>query len=101
MMIKRGNAAGLTVGRDNEIYSYARNYYDGKAETSKEWAILPLDLKSCAFSEKDDSGFLIVDGLGRIGGLLTGGAGTCLPRTWSLGHHLHRAHQLPPRAHAR
>jgi len=30
--------------------------------------------KSGAFSENGDSGGVIVDGLGRIGGLLTGGA---------------------------
>jgi hypothetical protein len=76
MVIKRGNTTGLTVGHANNIYSYARNYYDGdKAETSKEWAILPFDSKSGAFSDRGDSGSVIVDGLGRIGGLLTGGAG--------------------------
>jgi hypothetical protein len=63
MVIKRGNATGLTVGHAHDIYSYARNYYDGKAETSKEWAILPFDLKSGAFSEKGDSGSVNVDGL--------------------------------------
>ena len=52
MVIKRGNATGLTVGRANDIYSYARKYYDGKAETSKECAILSFDLKSGAFSGK-------------------------------------------------
>ncbi|KAK0225014.1 hypothetical protein EDD85DRAFT_980166 [Armillaria nabsnona] len=77
MVIKRGNTTGLTVGRANDICSYARIYDDDdKAETSKEWAILPFDSKSGAFSEKGDSGSVIVDGLGRIGGLLTGGAGT-------------------------
>ncbi len=77
MVIKRGSTTGLTVGRANDICSYARIYYDDdKAETSKEWAILPFDSKSGAFSEKGDSGSVIVDGLGRIGGLLTGGAGT-------------------------
>jgi hypothetical protein len=74
MVIKRGNATGLTVGRTNDICSYSRNYYDGdKAETSKEWTILPSDSK--VFSDKGDSGSVIVDDLGRIGGLLTGGAG--------------------------
>jgi hypothetical protein len=73
MVIKRGKTTGLTIGRANDIYSYARNYYGDKAETSKEWAILPSDSK--AFSDRGDSGSVIVDGLGRIGGLLTGGAG--------------------------
>ena len=76
MVIKRGNTTGLTVGRANNIFSYARNYYnDNKTETSKEWAILPFDSKSGPFSAKGDSGSVIVDRLGRIGGLLTGGAG--------------------------
>jgi len=75
-VLKRGNATGLTVGRANDILSYARDYSDGEARTSKEWAILPHDSKSGAFSEKGDSGSVIVDGQGRIGGLLTSGAGT-------------------------
>jgi len=76
MVIKRGNTTGLTVGRANDICSHACNYYDcDKAETSKEWAIFPFDSKSGAFSAKGDSGSVIVDDLGRIGGLLTGGAG--------------------------
>ncbi|KAJ6580227.1 hypothetical protein B0H10DRAFT_2235420 [Mycena sp. CBHHK59/15] len=76
MVIKRGNTTGLTVGRANDICSYARNYYDDdKAKTSKEWAILPFNSKSGPFSDTGDSGSVIVDGLRCIGGLLTGGAG--------------------------
>jgi hypothetical protein len=76
MVIKRGNTTGLTVGRANNIFSYARNYYnDNKTKTSKEWAILPFDSKSASFSAEGDSGSVIVDRLGRIGGLLTGGTG--------------------------
>ncbi|KZT04526.1 uncharacterized protein LAESUDRAFT_715565 [Laetiporus sulphureus 93-53] len=76
MVIKRGFTTGLTVGRANNIFSYARNYYDDeKAKISKEWAILPRDHKSFAFPEQGDSGSVIVDGRGRIGGLLTGGVG--------------------------
>ena len=76
MVIKRGNTTGLTIGRANDILSYVRDYYsDGNPKTSKEWAILPFDSKSGAFSERGDSGSVIVDSLGRIGGLLTGGAG--------------------------
>ena len=77
IVIKRGNATGLTIGRANDIFSYARKYSDdGSAETSKEWAILPFDFESGAFSKKGDSGSVIVNGLGHIGGLLTGGAGS-------------------------
>ncbi|KAJ7145815.1 hypothetical protein C8R44DRAFT_755948 [Mycena epipterygia] len=76
MVLKHGNTTGLTIGRANDICSYARYYHDDdKAETSKEWAILPFNSKSGPFSDKGDSGSVIVDGLGRIGGLLTGGAG--------------------------
>ncbi|EIW76461.1 hypothetical protein CONPUDRAFT_63989, partial [Coniophora puteana RWD-64-598 SS2] len=76
MVIKRGHATGLTVGRANDIFSYIRYYHDDETtDTSKEWAILSFDYKSGAFAEKGDSGSVIVDGLGRIGGLLTGGAG--------------------------
>ena len=39
-----------------------------------EWAILPYD-KSDVFSAHGDSGAIIFDGQGRIGGVLTGGAG--------------------------
>ncbi|EJD02803.1 uncharacterized protein FOMMEDRAFT_156149 [Fomitiporia mediterranea MF3/22] len=75
MAIKRGISTGLTVGRANNIFSYVRNYSDhDNPKTSKEWAILPRNSKSGAFSEKGDSGSVVVDRHGRIGGLLTGGA---------------------------
>lgn len=77
MVFKCGSATGLTVGRANNLCSYAHKYYsNGQADTVKEWAILPLDSKSGAFSAKGDSGSVIVDQHGRIGGLLTSGAGT-------------------------
>ncbi|TDL24745.1 hypothetical protein BD410DRAFT_813675 [Rickenella mellea] len=78
MVLKRGNTTRLTVGRANDILSYARNYDDDNNNpvTSKEWAILPFDQESGAFSEKGDSGSVIADGRGRMGGLLTGGAGS-------------------------
>jgi hypothetical protein len=76
MVIKRGMTTGLTVGRANNIYSYARYFYHNEEpKTSKEWAIFGFDSKSGAFSDRGDSGSVIVDGLGRVGGLLTGGAG--------------------------
>ena len=76
MVIKRGNTTGLTIGRANNIFSYTRKHFeDDTTKTSKEWAILPFNSKSGAFSEKGDSGAVIVDGFGRIGGLLTGSTG--------------------------
>ena len=75
LVIKRSNTTGLTIGWANDVCSYTNNYdSNGKAEASKEWAILQFNSKSGAFSEKGDSGAVIVDGFGRIGGLLTGGA---------------------------
>jgi hypothetical protein len=47
-------------------------YFDKEGEISKEWAILPRDSKSGVFSAE---GAVIIDGRGRIGGLLTGGTG--------------------------
>ena len=77
MVMKRGRATGLTIGRANNICSYSRYYYDGdEAETSKEWPILPFDSRSGVFSKTGDSGSVIVDSFGRIGGLIIGGAGT-------------------------
>jgi hypothetical protein len=75
-VIKRGNATGLTVGRANNACSYVREYtFDNNSpKTSKEWAIISLDGASRPFSAEGDSGSVIVDGRGRMGGLLTGGA---------------------------
>ncbi|KAI0669159.1 hypothetical protein C8Q78DRAFT_992809 [Trametes maxima] len=60
MVLKRGRTTGLTG--------------DGIAKKSKEWAIIPFDNKSGPFSAKGDSGSVIVDGAGRLGSILTGGA---------------------------
>ncbi|KAI9450878.1 hypothetical protein BJY52DRAFT_1206074 [Lactarius psammicola] len=65
LVIKNGNTTSVTIGRANGIFSY----------TSTEWAILPYDSKSGVFSAPGDSGSIIADSRGRIGGLLTGGAG--------------------------
>ena len=76
LVIKNGNTTGVTIGRATGIFSYVRKYFDNKThQTSMEWAILPYDNKSGVFSAPGDSGSIIVDGRGRIGGLLTGGAG--------------------------
>jgi len=76
-VIKNGIATGLTIGRATGIFSYVREYFtNGTHQTSTEWAILPYDHKSGVFSAPGDSGSIIADSRGRIGGLLTGGAGT-------------------------
>ena len=78
-VLKRGNATKLTVGHANTLASFIHIYFndgDHEPETSMEWAILPHECRSGPFSAKGDSGSIIVDGLGRVGGLLTGGSGT-------------------------
>ena len=78
-VIKRGCATGLTFGLSNNIRSYTRSCQRVLTGVSKEWAILSSDRKSDKpFSEVGDSGSVIADGLGRIGGLLTGGNGFSL-----------------------
>jgi len=76
IVIKRGFTTGLTLGRANEFRSFVRNYFDDiPPKTSREWAIYPYDGKSGPFSAAGDSGSAIVDCLGHLGGLLTGGGG--------------------------
>ncbi|KAF8326997.1 uncharacterized protein EI90DRAFT_3226658 [Cantharellus anzutake] len=75
LVIKSGCATGVTTGRATGIMSCVREYFEnGPHQTSMEWAILPYD-KSGAFSAPGDSGAIIFDGQGRIGGILTGGTG--------------------------
>ena len=76
MVIKRGHASDLTVGRLNTIRSFTRVYFKGQpGQISKEVAVLSHSSKSAAFSAPGDSGSAVVDGKGRFAGLLTGGAG--------------------------
>ncbi|KAG8806641.1 hypothetical protein FRC17_004889, partial [Serendipita sp. 399] len=52
MVIKNGDASGLTVGRLNTIRSFTRYYFKGKpSQMSKEITVLPRNSKSWAFSE--------------------------------------------------
>ncbi|KAL5531494.1 hypothetical protein ACEPAG_4371 [Sanghuangporus baumii] len=73
LVIKNGNATDVTIGRATGIFSFVRD--DETGQESMEWAIYNYDNKSGVFSAPGDSGSIIVDGLGRIGGLLTGGTG--------------------------
>ncbi|KAF9460413.1 hypothetical protein BDZ94DRAFT_1377389 [Collybia nuda] len=76
VVVRNGNATGTTIGRPTGVFSYVREYYtNGTHSTSTEWAILPYDYKSGDFSLPGDSGAVVADCYGRIGGLLTGGAG--------------------------
>jgi hypothetical protein len=73
-VLKSGRGSNLTVGRTNNICSYTRNFLDN--EISNQWAILPFDNVAGPFSARGDSGFAIVDGAGRIGDIITSGAGS-------------------------
>ncbi|KAI5796327.1 hypothetical protein DFH27DRAFT_112451 [Peziza echinospora] len=73
LVIKNGNSTDVTIGRATGIFSFVRD--DDSSKESMEWAIYNYDSKSGVFSAPGDSGSIIVDGLGRVGGMLTGGAG--------------------------
>ncbi|KAN0135417.1 hypothetical protein V8E53_006696 [Lactarius tabidus] len=76
MVIKRGYVSGLTIGRLNTIRSFVRYYFEGQpGQMSKEVSVLSRNSKSSAFSNSGDSGSAVIDGKGRLAGLLTGGAG--------------------------
>ncbi|KAH9013338.1 hypothetical protein EDB84DRAFT_901663 [Lactarius hengduanensis] len=76
MVIKRGYGSDLTVGPLNTIRSFTRVYLKGQpSQMSKEVAVLPRGPWSGLFSSPGDSGSAVVDGKGRLAGLITGGAG--------------------------
>jgi hypothetical protein len=75
MVIKRGNASDLTVGHLNTIRSFTRVDFKDPGQVSKEVTVLPRNSKSGAFSRPGDSGSAVVDGKGRLAGLLTRGTG--------------------------
>ncbi|QRV99785.1 hypothetical protein RhiJN_27804 [Ceratobasidium sp. AG-Ba] len=77
MVLKNGNTTNLTVGRLNTIRAFTCTYFKGEpGKMSKEIAVLPRTSKSGPFSGKGDSGSMVVDGKGRVCGILTGGDGT-------------------------
>ncbi|KDN36431.1 hypothetical protein RSAG8_10823, partial [Rhizoctonia solani AG-8 WAC10335] len=76
MVLKHGSATGLTVGHLNSIRSATRKYFEGKpGAMSKEVAVTPRNSKSGPFSERGDSGSVVVSGTGQVAGIITGGAG--------------------------
>jgi len=77
LVAKRGNATGTTLGRANGIFSIVRDYFSDMSinQTSMEWGIINYDSESDVFSGPGDSGSIIADICGRIGGMLTGGSG--------------------------
>lgn len=77
LVVKNGNATGTTIGRAHGIFSVVREYFIDLSihQTSMEWGIINYDSKSEVFSEVGDSGSIVVDIHGRIGGMITGGSG--------------------------
>jgi hypothetical protein len=77
LVVKNGNATGTTLGRATGAFSIVRDYFNDPSinQTSMEWGIISYDSKSEVFSEPGDSGSIIADIRGRIGGMLTGGSG--------------------------
>ena len=75
IVMKRGVRTGLTVGRANEINSFARKYIaNTPLQKTMEWVICPYDdSKFPFFALEGDSGAAIVDCQGRLGGIVTGG----------------------------
>jgi hypothetical protein len=71
IVLKDGNTTGLTVGRVTGIESFVRD--DDTEEESIDLAVYNYDKKSGVFSAKGDSGSLVVDGRGRMVGLLHAG----------------------------
>ncbi|KAH7890436.1 hypothetical protein F5I97DRAFT_1922768 [Phlebopus sp. FC_14] len=75
-VIKRGLTTLTTIGHATGFFSHAREYFANQTHRdSIEWAILPYDNDSGAFSKGGDSGSMIASGIGEFGGLLTGGSG--------------------------
>ena len=52
------------------VRTYSTNGHPGKM--SKEWCVLPRNSKSGSFSARGDSGFAVIDGIGRVSGIITG-----------------------------
>lgn len=77
LVSKRGNATGTTLGRANDIFSVVRDYFSDMSinQISMECGIINHDSKSDVFSEPGDSGSIIADICGRIGGMLSGSSG--------------------------
>ena len=77
LVVKNGNTTGTTIGRANGVFSIVRDYFHDMSinQTSMEWGIINYGGRLELFSEPGDSGSIIADIRGRIGGMLTGGSG--------------------------
>jgi hypothetical protein len=75
LVVKSGGATDTTIGHANGVFSIVREYFTDMSvnRTSMEWAIMSYDSDSEAFSKPGDSGSVIADIRGHIGGMLTSG----------------------------
>ncbi|KAI9750442.1 MAG: hypothetical protein M1815_001771 [Lichina confinis] len=91
VVMKNGSTTGLTFGRANNVRSVVRNYFSGEEDAmSMEWCIAAhYKPQKNHFSEPGDSGAIVVDGRGRIGGMITGGTGhgSWIDLTYATGIH--------------
>lgn len=79
LVVKNGGATGTTIGRATGARSITRNYSGNMTPdgTSMEWLILNSDKSdSGIFSKGGDSGAVVADIRGRVGGMITGGSGS-------------------------
>ncbi|KAF3923240.1 hypothetical protein ABW21_db0200588 [Orbilia brochopaga] len=73
LVVKNGMATGLTFGRTSGITSFIRQDAHTQSKPSKEIGVYGQG--GNAFSRVGDSGSIVVDGLGRVVGMLTGRVG--------------------------
>jgi hypothetical protein len=71
--LKNGGTTGVTIGPATGIESFVRDEITGNL--SRAWAVYNYDNKSDVFSAPGDSGAMVADGFGRMGGMITGGSG--------------------------
>ena len=77
LVLKNGKSTGLTVGRANSLMSITRQLSPcgTKYLTAHQWAIFPYDDDSGPFAAEGDSGAAVVDGAGRIAGIINSANG--------------------------
>ncbi|KAJ9414973.1 hypothetical protein QL093DRAFT_2105520 [Fusarium oxysporum] len=71
VVLKHGRTTGFTIGRANGVHSVLRHAFEIAEEViSSEWCIVGL---GNAFSDRGDSGAVVFDLEGRVGGMITAG----------------------------
>ncbi|TCD60356.1 hypothetical protein EIP91_010316 [Steccherinum ochraceum] len=75
VVFKNGKTTGLTVGLAHNILSFTRSWGRSGVSISRGWAITSFDWKSTPFALAGDSGSVVVNGKGQIGGMITSGSG--------------------------